>query len=65
MLIDLTGLTINKLEKKYVNVNSREREKEREIERKNSFLSKRASEKKMWQKDGRRKIVRNIKSRSL
>ena len=30
MLIDLTGLIINKLEKNYVNVNSIDRERERE-----------------------------------
>ena len=33
MLIDLTRLIINKLEKNYVNVNSRERETERQRDR--------------------------------
>ena len=47
----------------------REREKGREKERKNSSLSKRPQEKKidkkLWQKDGQQKILRNIKSRNL
>ena len=49
----------------------REREREREKERKNNFLSKRTRhkekkiDKKIWQKDRQRKIVKNIKSRNL
>ena len=66
-------LIIHKLEKNYVNVNSREREREREREkeRKNNFLRKRTRhkekkiDKKIWQKDRQQKIVKNIKSRNL
>ena len=34
MLIDFVGLIITKIEKNYVNIDSRERERERERERK-------------------------------
>ena len=48
MLIDLTGLIINKLEKNYVNVISREKERQSKIK---PFSVKGHKEKKMWQKD--------------
>ena len=50
MLIDLTRLVINKLERNYVNFNSRERKRQREKERRIDFRENRYKEKKIDKK---------------
>ena len=50
MLIDLTRLAINKLERNYVNFNSRERKRQRQKERRIDFRENRYKEKKIDKK---------------